>query len=338
MRTILALVGAIALVGPAAADYRVKEIGSFHVGGEVVELEGLDKQMISFTKGMKPIELDPNGQFNVGQMYVQYVKLAEPTGLPVLMWHGGGLTGVTWETKPDGDPGWQQYFLEAGHDVYVSDAVERGRSSWARYPEIYDGPPIFRTMKEGWYLFRIGTQDGWDIDPAKRTALEGTQFPLEAYDQFTRQSVPRWVSNDVRTQKAYDQLVEKVCPCIVIVHSQGGNFGYNAALANPDLVKGLIAIEPSGAPNPAEADAAKVAEVPHLIVWGDYMDTKPWPTFQAASRDWADALEEAGGNVTWMPLPEEGITGNSHMLMMDKNSDEIAAKIQTWIETNVQAD
>ena len=38
---------------------------------------------------------------------------------------GGGLSGVTWETKPDGNPGWQQFFLKAGHDVYVSDAVER---------------------------------------------------------------------------------------------------------------------------------------------------------------------------------------------------------------------
>ena len=70
-------------------------------------------------------------------MYVQYVKLAQPRGrVPLLLWHGGGLSGVTWETKPDGKPGWQQFFLNAGDDVYVSDAVERGRASWARYPEI----------------------------------------------------------------------------------------------------------------------------------------------------------------------------------------------------------
>ena len=58
------------------------------------------------------------------------------------MWHGGGLSGVTWETKPDGKPGWQNYFLKAGHDVYVSDAVERGRASWARYPEIFKTEPF----------------------------------------------------------------------------------------------------------------------------------------------------------------------------------------------------
>ncbi len=74
----------------------------------------------------------------------------------MLMWHGGGLTGVTWETKPDGGAGWEQFFLTKGHDVYVSDAVERGRASWARYPEIFKGEPFFRTKKEGWELFRIG--------------------------------------------------------------------------------------------------------------------------------------------------------------------------------------
>jgi hypothetical protein len=42
-------------------------------------------------------------------MYVQYVKLADSKArYPLLMWHGGGLSGVTWETKPDGKPGWQQ--------------------------------------------------------------------------------------------------------------------------------------------------------------------------------------------------------------------------------------
>ena len=37
------------------------------------------------------------------------------------------------------------------------------------------------------------------------------------------------MTNDVATQAAYDALVDKVCPCIVVVHSQGGNFGFNAA-------------------------------------------------------------------------------------------------------------
>jgi hypothetical protein len=38
---------------------------------------------------------------------------------------------------------------KAGNDVYVSDAVERGRAYWARYPEIFKTEPFFRTKKEG---------------------------------------------------------------------------------------------------------------------------------------------------------------------------------------------
>ena len=337
MRTLMLAFGVGALAaGSAVADYLVEEIGSFHVGGEEVELAGLPKQMVSFTEGMAPIEVDPNGRFEVGQMYVQYVRLAEPEGLPVLFWHGGGLTGVTWETKPDGDPGWQEFFLEAGHDTYVSDAVERGRASWARYPEIYDGPPIFRTKAEGWSLFRIGPPEGWSGDPAERETLPGSKFPAAAYDQFTKQSVPRWVSNDERTQAAYDALVERVCPCVIVVHSQGGNFGYRAALNNPDLVEALVAVEPSGAPDPATADPAKVAGVPHLVVFGDYLEMGPWPPLVEANRAWQQAVEDAGGTMDWLDLPAEGITGNSHMLMMDTNSDEIAARILGWVEANTE--
>lgn len=334
----LSLTAALAFfAGAAQADFQVSEIGSFHIGGEVRGLSGLPAEKISYTEGMAPIDVDPNGEFHVGQMYVQYVRLAEPAfPYPVLLWHGGGLTGVTWETKPDGEPGWQQFFLNAGFDTYVSDAVERGRASWARYPDFYAGPPIFRTKEQGWGLFRIGEASGWDPDPAKRKAHDGTQFPVSAYDQFTMQSVPRWVSNDALTDAAYDALVKKVCPCVVIVHSQGGNFGFRAALANPDLVKAVVAIEPSGAPKPEESDAATVAGVPHLFVFGDYMDQKPWDQLVKAGESWRDAINAAGGAAEWMALPEHGVTGNSHMLMMDKNSDEIAGMVRDWIIANVK--
>ena len=113
----------------------VAEVGSFHVGGRPVSLSGLPTRDVVFTAGSAPIKVDPNGDFEVEQMYVQYVKLAQPKAkYPLLLWHGGGLTGVTWETKPDGKPGWQMFFLRAGHDVYVSDAVERGRMTRSLCP------------------------------------------------------------------------------------------------------------------------------------------------------------------------------------------------------------
>ena len=328
--SLMAVVAMAATPLPLLADYMVKEVGSFHVGGRTAALSGMPTSDVVFSPGAPAIKVDPNGEFEAEQMYVQYVKLAQPKAkVPILLWHGGGLTGVTWETKPDGKPGWQQFFLNAGYDVYVSDAVERGRASWARYPEIFKSQPMFRTKKEAWELFRIGPS--YEIG-GQRVAFEGQQFPIEAFDQFAKQGVPRWVTNDEATQKAYDALVEKVCPCVVVVHSQGGNFGFNAALAAPDKIKAVVAIEPSGAPDPAKVDVGKLKGVPHLIVWGDFRDkVAVWQRLPIAPTKYREALVAAGGKADVFDLPVMGIKGNTHMLMMDRNSDDVAKLVHDWI-------
>jgi hypothetical protein len=43
-------------------------------------------------------------------------------------------------------------------------------------------------------------------------------------------------------------------------------------------------------------------------------------------------LRAAGVRADELNLPKMGIRGNSHMLMMDRNSDEIAALVQRWLE------
>ena len=313
----------------------LKDFGSFHVGGRQVTLEGHPVTESVFTQGAAPTRVDPNGDFEVEQMYVQYlIPSDQKSKYPLLMWHGGGLTGVTWETKPDGQPGWKNYFFKQGHPVYVSDAVERGRASWARYPEINPGPPFFRTKKEGWEIFRIGEVGSYSTDPAKRKMIPGNKFPIEAYDQFAKQFVPRWTSSDAAIQRAYNGLVQKVGDSVVMVHSQSGNFGFRAALAAPDKVKGIIAVEPAGAPAPGpELDALK--NIPILIVWGDFIDKhEVWVRQQPASANFAKDLQARGGKVEYVALPEKGIKGNSHMVMMDTNSDEVAALIQDWMKRN----
>jgi pimeloyl-ACP methyl ester carboxylesterase len=322
--------------GPMDDHFGVREVGSFHIGGRQVTLTGLPEKEIVFTAGAAPFKVNPNGDFQVEQMYVQFVKLHEPYRkgrYPMLMWHGGGLSGVTWETKPDGKPGWQNFFLKAGHDVYVSDAVERGRASWARYPEIYKTEPFFRTGKEAWELFRLGPEGSYTTDPAtRRTYAEGTQFPIEAFEQFGKQGVPRWATNDAATQAAYDQYVQKACPCVIVVHSQGGNFAFNSAIKAPDKIKAIIAVEPSGVPNIQTANLAALKGVPHLFVWGDYLDRYPlWQKIAPTVNSYEAALRKQGTDVTRIDLPKTGVRGNSHMLMMDRNSDIVAQMIQDWM-------
>ncbi|HYZ32525.1 MAG TPA: esterase [Crenalkalicoccus sp.] len=334
-RSLIAVLGAAALAMPAMAEdppLQVREIGSFHVGGRIAEISGLPDQEIVFSPGAPPLRFNPNGQFQVEQMYAQYVRLAAPKArFPLILAHGGGLTGATWETTPDGRPGWQMFFLRAGHDVFVTDAVERGRSGWARFPQIFAGEPVFRPMGEGWGLFRIGPAEGWNPDAAQRHAFPDTRFPVAAWDQFMKQGVPRWVTTDRQVQAGYDALVARVCPCVLLVHSSGGNFGFTAALHAPDKVKAVIAIEPSGAP-PAETDAAALQAIPHLVVWGDHMQGHPfWEKVRANVTRWQEQIRAAGGTADTLDLPAEGIRGSSHMMMMDDNNAEIAGRIQAWI-------
>ena len=316
--------------------FGIKEIGSMHVGGRQVTLAGLPERDIVFTPGSPPFRVNPNGDFETEQMYVQFVKLHDPyrrAAHPMLMIHGGGLTGVTWETKPDGKPGWQMAFLRAGHDVFVADAVERGRASWSRFPEVYKSEPFFRTKKEGWELFRIGPANSYNSEPTKRKQIADTRFPVGSFDTFMKQGVPRWATNDAATQKAYDTLVEQQCPCVIVVHSQGANFAFNAALKNPGKVKAVVAVEPSGSPDPDKVSLAVLKAVPHLFVWGDHLDQHPlWPRIKANLDKYREGLLKAGVKADLIDLPARGIKGNSHMLMMDNNSDEVAAMVNQWLK------
>ena len=137
-RLLCAALLALALT-PALADEDIvlRGMGSFHVGGRVVEVKGKEVRMIVRQPGGPQTKLDPNGQYMVEQMYVQYFLPKNKKGkLPLLLWHGGGLTGVTYESTPDGREGWANFFIRKGWDTYVSDAVERGRSGFAS-PDVW---------------------------------------------------------------------------------------------------------------------------------------------------------------------------------------------------------
>jgi len=306
----------------------LRDMGSFHVGGRLNEISGQPVKEIVFTPGGVPAKVDPNGTYQVEQMYAQYFLVQNRKGkLPLLLWHGGGLSGVTYETKPDGNPGWLNYFLRKGWDVYISDAMERGRSGWTN---TFKGEPVFLPLGDPWERFRIGPAGSWNADKAKRTTYAGTQFPIDAYEQFMKQGVPRWVTTDEQIIAAYIELVDKVCPCIVLVHSQSGSFGFKVLEARPDKVKALVAVEPTLGGDKNKIDSVKATPV--IMIYGDNAKDHPrWSKIRQGGVDYAAAFKAAGGSVDVVDLPDVGIKGNSHMMMMDKNSDQIADLIQKWL-------
>src|ERR1051325_6110704 len=78
-------------------------------------------------------------QYMTGQMYVEYRIPARQTHpYPIVMVHGGTMSGTNYTGTSDGREGWAQYFARRGYAVYVVDQPGRGRA--ADVPEVY-GPP-----------------------------------------------------------------------------------------------------------------------------------------------------------------------------------------------------
>jgi len=50
----------------------LRDMGSFHVGGRVIDITGQPIKEVVFTPGGVPAKVDPNGKYQVEQMYVQY--------------------------------------------------------------------------------------------------------------------------------------------------------------------------------------------------------------------------------------------------------------------------
>ena len=168
--------------------------------------------------------------------------------------------------------------------------MERGRSGWTNQ---FKGEALHLPLGDPWERFRIGPIGSWAPDQAKRKTYPGTQFPIEAYEQFMKQGVPRWVTTDKEIVAAYIALVDKVCPCVIMVHSQSGTFGYQVLEARPEKVKALIAVEPT-----VGGDRSKVASIkstPITMIYGDFAKDHPrWSKIRQGGVDYAGRAQGRG--------------------------------------------
>lgn len=302
--------------------FRLAHIGSFFVGGRRVAIAGEPAQTIRFSD-QAAIEHDPNGTFHIEQAYVQsYVPGAAGARSPLVLIHGGCLTGAMWETTPDGRAGWLEHFLRANWPVHVIDGVERGRAGWCPLPGIWPDAPVSRSAEQMWSLYRIGAAGSAEPFPGQR-------FPVAAFHTLLMQHVPRWFSTIPAATAALIAALERIGPATLVSHSNGGLIALSAAWQRPDLVQGLICVEPSGFP---PTSPPRLEGLPVLLLLGDFLDRSPiWLGLDRAMRTLAGTLAAAGAEVTDCRLPELGIHGNSHMPMMDDNSAEIAARVLDWL-------
>jgi pimeloyl-ACP methyl ester carboxylesterase len=314
------------------APIALARFGSFYVGGRQIRIEGEPTRNIAFT-ATASLDFDPNGLFHVEQAYVQFFIPAQVRSAPVVLLHGGGMCGTMWEQTPDGREGWAQALVRQGIPVYVVDNVERGRAGWAPFPDVWEDTPIVRSAEEAWTLFRIGAAPGF---PARQPFAQ-QRFPVADFDTFIMGAVPRWLGNNPVAVHTFCAVLDRVGPCLVLAHSQGGEVAFRAAARRPEQVLGVIAVEPSGFDE--SPTAAQVAGKPYLFMYGDHLDATPlWTSLVARGADFRDRLRGLGAEVDWCVLGEHGIHGNSHMLMMDDNSDVLAQRVADWVLAKAPAD
>jgi pimeloyl-ACP methyl ester carboxylesterase len=329
----------------------------------------------------------------VGHLYAEFMIPAKVTHpYPIVMVPGGSQTGTNFTGTIAGDEGWAQYFARRGYAVYVVDQVARGRSAyWAPvYGPLAPANPTFMEQRfiaperfKLWPQAHLHSQfpgAGTPGDPYF-LAFMATQFPSLA-DFGAQQKV---------NTSALVALLDKLGPAILLTHSQSGAFGWPVADQRPNLVKAIVAIEPSGPPmhdiafGPAP-DWFKDVERTKVSGLGDVPLTYDPPLAPGAALDvvrqdqpdkpdfvrcWAQKaparqlpnlrkipvliiiaeasyhapydhctaawLKDAGVRNTMIRLADVGIHGNGHMMMVEKNSDAIAAVIANWLATNAPA-
>lgn len=309
----------------------LRDEGSFFVGGKNVTV----KTPYYGTTG-----LSGPGEITIDQMYVNYRIPAKVTGLPVIMVHGSNHTGVTFETTPDGREGWATYFVRHGHPVYVIDHVGRGRSGFnptplneaiaARDISMVKPAPLY-ARRGAWINFRFGNQ--------YPEPFPNIQFPLEALDHYFSQVVPNAEEltggrNGEATVVDLGLLLEKIGPAVLLVHSQAGLYGMETVRRNAPKIRAFVSIE--GGCKPArDGTVAALATIPFFEVWGDNSAGALGANGDQRRNDCRDTVDEvkaANGNATFYLLPEHGIHGNTHMMMMDRNNLQIADILLNWLK------
>ncbi|HXP79085.1 MAG TPA: hypothetical protein VN976_04215 [Verrucomicrobiae bacterium] len=340
----LAAISALFLVaaGVTMADsLLLKEQGSFFVGGRTIFTDALTGSTTGFLgSGIN------SGNITVDQMYVQYqIPEGAEAHVPVVMVHGCCLSSKSYETTPDGRMGWNEYFLRKHRSVYLPDQVSRARSGFDStiYNEIKLGRrppsdmPEMRTATHeiAWLGFRFG--------PSAGKAFPDEQFPVEAFEEFGKQVIPDLNGGLPAVNPTWTNLsglAIKLKGAILMGHSESGFFPEQTALINPADIKAMITIE-TACPALNSEQIASLAKIPMLIVFGDHLGDVPsspikWQERFDTCQQFVQQVKAAGGDATMMHLPKYGQFGNSHMLMQDKNSNQVADLILKWIDEHVE--
>jgi pimeloyl-ACP methyl ester carboxylesterase len=268
--------------------------------------------------------------------------------LPIVMLHGGFHTGAGYISTPDGRLGWAHYFAKRGHDVYVPDWPGHGRSpankEFATLSTHDVATSLNVLMQEvgraiifahsaagpvAWWLAGnspllvaavVGIAPGPPANIQQALPDDPIAIAEMQYDHsagcpiYSAQDKPVWVSKDFIKQfwanspkfpkDAFEIYAKSIVPESAAVLNERFHIGGKGLqIANPEVV----------------------SDRPILIVTGE-LDLRHPRATDAQVADFFKAEH------LW--LPQVGVVGNGHMLMLETNSDDIACLIGDWLARN----
>jgi pimeloyl-ACP methyl ester carboxylesterase len=213
-----------AAAGGEAGAISLRDQGFFYTGVRTKQVETAARGGGAPTRGTA---ID-------GQMYVGFQLVARKRHpYPLVLVHGGGGQATDWMSTPDGRDGWLDYFLAAGFDVYYVDRPAHGRS------------PNSRSYGE-----QLGAQPTTEFI-ANTFTVQSKQYPgggaadSKEVAAHTASSEPGPTASNAVLKENLGELLDRIGPAIVVTHSAGGPSGWLAMEARPNLVKGVLAIEPA---------------------------------------------------------------------------------------------
>ena len=328
--------------------------GSFFFGFDHIEAPG------EFDIG--DLRSNAGDIFPVHQGYVRFQIPVRPRKYPMVLVHGAGQTGKTYENGRDRE-GYESIFLRRGWSVYIPDLTTRGRAS----PATFSGPfgallgkqvgPATTARYGNKHLFngfRFGNWTGSDPEFFPDVQVPQSRAEME---QFGAQSVPFDLASptgDTTPDAAetvsdnLSALVDEVGPAVLVTHSQSGPFGWRTLIKNSN-VKAIVSYEPISFVFPDQdlpageigipgGDFAKLTQAPIQMIFGDYISAEGnhwqrwWHRNLERARLFADTVNRHGGDAQVIHLPEVGIHGNTHFPFSDLNNDRIADLLSKFLK------
>lgn len=138
--------------------------------------------------------------------------------------------------------------MDRGYGIYLIDLTCRGRSAY----HDSEGPTITYTTQLAEQRWTACRDLGSWPEARLHSQWPGTgRVGDRTFDAYFASMVPSladYATEQRLMQAAGANLLDRIGPAILITHSQGGTHGWLWADARPNIVKAILAIEPSGPP------------------------------------------------------------------------------------------